>query len=124
MPYCPSLPSASSCRAFGLERFRRLTCAGRCADSRTPLWHLACFGAGYGSARASAGIPSSWSRLVRGQEQTRRALRLVRRKVAETPEIDPVTSAKIAELRHVDDLTMPGICRAGRRAHPYYIDPH
>ncbi|HXD73499.1 MAG TPA: hypothetical protein VN628_07180 [Vicinamibacterales bacterium] len=38
--------------------------------------------------------------------------------------IDPVTSAEIAELHHVDDRTLPGIRRLGSRAHPYYVDAY
>jgi DNA topoisomerase-1 len=73
------------------------------------------------SARALP-LPASWSRLDRNRTASRRALRLVRRRVTRTPELDPVTSAEIAQLRHVDDETMPGIRRAGPAKHPHYLD--
>jgi DNA topoisomerase I len=75
------------------------------------------------TARAPRALPGSWTRLGRDLERSQKALRIVRRRIAKTPQLDPVASADIAELHHVDDETMPGIRRIGTVAHPKYIDP-
>src|SRR5436190_6565805 len=75
------------------------------------------------TARARHALPSSWSRISLDHKRSEHALRIVRRRVAKTPALDAMASAKIADLRHVDDLTMPGIRRAGSAAHPYYVKP-
>jgi DNA topoisomerase-1 len=76
------------------------------------------------SATAARTLPSAWRQLGRDAARSRRALQLVRRRVIDTPEVDPVTSAEIAALRHVDDERLPGIRRKGRAAHFSYVDPH
>src|ERR1051325_10238479 len=75
-------------------------------------------------ARTTAEVPASWSRLTHSQQHDTRVLRLVRRQVNRTPQVDPVTSAEIAHLHHVDDATLPGIHRKGTAAHPYYVDEY
>ena len=47
----------------------------------------------------------------------------MRRRITTSPELDPVTSASIAQLHHVDDQVLPGIRRIGRRPRVRYVDP-
>jgi DNA topoisomerase-1 len=77
-----------------------------------------------GASRARPTLPASWSQLSRDDERTKRALRIVRRKVTKTPSLDPIESAAIAELHHVDDRQLPGIRRIGHRSRVRYVDPH
>jgi len=37
---------------------------------------------------------------------------------------DPLESAKLASLRHVNDITVPGVRRFGSRNRSRYVDPH
>jgi DNA topoisomerase-1 len=74
--------------------------------------------------RAAAALPASWSQLSRDEQRSKRALRLVRRQVAKTPALDPITSAEIADLRHVDDRATPGIRRIGNKTRIRYVDAH
>ena len=79
-----------------------------------------------GTARARAALPSSlpsaWTRIARDERRITHALRLVRRRVTKSPEIDPVTSASLAQLHHVDDRVLPGIRRVGRGTRVRYVD--
>jgi len=75
------------------------------------------------SAARAATLPASWTELSRKQQRLTRALRLVRRKIAKTPELDPVASASIAHLHHVDDRVLAGIRRVGSKTRVRYVDP-
>jgi DNA topoisomerase-1 len=78
-------------------------------------------------------LPASWNRLA-GEQRTarRRRARLTsivhgrRRRGRGTTDqpLDPVTSAKVAGLRYVNDLRMPGIRRVGSKNRARYLDPH
>jgi len=74
--------------------------------------------------RAAAALPASWSQLSRDEQRSKRALRIVRRQIAKTPALDPITSAEIADLRHVDDRVAPGIRRIGSKTRIRYVDAH
>jgi len=76
------------------------------------------------STRRAAALPASWSQLSRDEQRSKRALRLVRRQVAKTPALDPITSAEIVDLRHVDDRVTPGIRRIGSKTRIRYVDAH
>jgi len=75
-----------------------------------------------GASRAA--LPSSWSQLSRDQRRLKHALRLVRRRITKSPALDPVTSASIAQLHHVDDRVLRGIRRIGSRSRVRYVDPN
>ena len=53
-----------------------------------------------------------------------RGLRLIARRRAWVEPVDPLESAKLAGLRHVNDITMPGIRRFGSRNRSRYVDPY
>jgi DNA topoisomerase-1 len=76
-------------------------------------------------------LPATWKRLAREQRTARRRrARLAsiahRRRLRRTPQnlIDPVTSARVAGLRYVNDLQMPGIRRVGSKRRVRYLDAH
>jgi len=48
----------------------------------------------------------------------------VRRKIRHTPALDPIESAAIAQLHHVDDRLLPGIRRVGRKTRVRYVAPN
>jgi len=76
-------------------------------------------------------LPATWNRLARDQRTARRRRARVtsivqgrwRRGDAPTP-LDPVASAKVAGLRYVNDLRMPGLRRVGSKRRVRYVDPH
>jgi DNA topoisomerase-1 len=74
------------------------------------------------TAHASATLPASWTRVVRNEREATKIARRVRRRAAKTAEVDPVTSAAIAELRYVDDRALAGIRRVGSKARVRYVD--
>jgi DNA topoisomerase-1 len=80
------------------------------------------------TARARAALPSSlpssWRHIARDERRITHALRLVRRRITKSPEIDPVTSASIAQLHHVDDRVLPGIRRVGSKTRVRYVEPN
>jgi DNA topoisomerase I len=76
-----------------------------------------------GASRARTALPASWSQLSHDQRRLKHALRLVRRKITKSPALDPVTSASIAQLHHVDDRVLRGIRRIGR-SRVRYVDPN
>ena len=47
----------------------------------------------------------------------------VRLRAAKKPALDPVASADVADLHHVDDVTGPGIRRMGSGKRAHYVDP-
>ena len=77
-------------------------------------------------------LPATWNRLAREQRTVRRrrarvtsivhGRRGLRSGKPEAP-LDPVTSAKVAGLRYVNDLRMPGIRRVGSKQRVRYLDP-
>lgn len=77
-------------------------------------------------------MPETWKRLNQEQARDRRRRRIVRsvvrsavsrrRSTRELP-VDPVASAKLAGLRYVNDMTMPGIRRVGHGARVKYLRP-
>jgi DNA topoisomerase I len=78
-------------------------------------------------------LPSTWNRLAREQHTARRRRartttivqgRRRRRNGKPEPPLDPVTSAKVAGLRYVNDLRMPGIRRVGSNKRVRYRDAH
>jgi DNA topoisomerase-1 len=73
-------------------------------------------------------MPSTWLRLREQQRRSRRADHRTRtrvhRRAARTKPVDPVESAEIAGLRYVNDNTVPGIRRIGRKARVRYVGPN
>ncbi|HEY7171984.1 MAG TPA: hypothetical protein VH417_14135 [Vicinamibacterales bacterium] len=76
-------------------------------------------------------LPATWNRLAREQRSGRRRRARIAsiahgRRSRRAPEklIDPVASAKVAGLRYVNDLRMPGIRRVGSKRRVRYLDPH
>jgi DNA topoisomerase-1 len=51
-------------------------------------------------------------------------LRLIARRRARVEPVDPLESAKLAGLRHVNDVMTAGIRRLGSRNRSRYVDPH
>jgi DNA topoisomerase I len=76
------------------------------------------------TAQATNSLPSAWARVVGEERRTTRVRRAIRRKAAKTAQIDPVTSAAIAELRYVDDRVLPGIRRIGTKTRVRYVAPN
>ena len=76
-------------------------------------------------------LPATWNRLAREQRTTRRRRARVRtlaharrRASGRSPApLDPITSAKVAGLRYVNDLHMPGIRRVGSKQRVRYVAP-
>src|SRR5689334_16028479 len=76
-------------------------------------------------------LPGAWNRLRRDERTSRRqrarVARLVhagRRRGGAAPKaLDPVTSAKVAGLRYVNDLQTPGIRRMGTKHRVHYVGP-
>ena len=75
-------------------------------------------------AHASAPLPRSWQSLAADARRARLTALRIRRRVAKVPALDPIASAAIAELRHVDDASMPGLTRVGHGARVRYADAH
>jgi DNA topoisomerase I len=73
-------------------------------------------------------MPASWRRLQEQQQRSRRADHRVRararHRAARVEPVDAIESAEIAGLRYVNDLTVPGIRRIGRRKRPGYVGPN
>jgi DNA topoisomerase-1 len=76
-------------------------------------------------------LPATWNRLAREQRTARRRRSSItsivqgrqrRRSGKPEPPLDPVTSAKVAGLRYVNDLRMPGIRRVGSKKRIRYLD--
>ena len=84
------------------------------------MLRLVCVGV---SAARAATLPAAWTELSREKRRLTRTLRLVRRKIAKSPELDPVSSASLAHLHHVDDRVLPGIRRVGGKTRVRYVDP-
>jgi DNA topoisomerase I len=74
------------------------------------------------ASHARATLPASWSQLSHEEQRTKQTLRLVRRRVTRTPALDPIESAAIARLHHVDDRQLPGIRRLGHGKRIRYTD--
>jgi DNA topoisomerase-1 len=76
-------------------------------------------------------LPATWNRLAREQRSARRRSARItsiaqgrrRRRGGPKKRLDPVTSAKVAGLRYVNDLRMPGIRRVGSKQRVRYLDP-
>jgi len=78
-------------------------------------------------------LPATWNRLARAPRTARRRRARIttsvegrgrRRGGKPGPPLDPVTSAKVAGLRYVNDLRLPGIRRVGRKKRVRYLDAH
>src|SRR3954467_6344934 len=75
-------------------------------------------------------LPATWRRLGAQQRKARtqqaRTRTSVRARAASNgaPHVDPLESAKLAGLRYVNDQTMPGIRRIGRKARVRYQLPN
>jgi DNA topoisomerase-1 len=78
-------------------------------------------------------LPATWKRLAHDQRTERRRRARVRTLAHRRPRsrpgqpltpLDPVASAKVAGLRYVNDLRMPGIRRLGSQRRVRYVDPH
>ena len=73
-------------------------------------------------------LPNTWRRLREQQIRSRRAdgdMRArVRRQVKSARPVDPMQSAEIAGLKYVNDVTMPGIRRIGRKNRVGYVAPN
>jgi DNA topoisomerase-1 len=72
------------------------------------------------SPQAAIRLPKPWLRLVVGRQQSEDARRRISSRGANAPPLDGAASADVAGLRYVDDTTMPGIRRVGRKR---YLDP-
>jgi DNA topoisomerase-1 len=77
-------------------------------------------------------LPATWRRLNAGQQQAARQrgrmraavhARSPRRAATGLEPLDPVTSARVAGLRYVNDETMPGIRRVKQKARVRYLNP-
>jgi DNA topoisomerase-1 len=76
-------------------------------------------------------LPATWNRLAREQRTARRRRARVRtlaharpRTSARPPApLDPIASARVAGLRYVNDLQMPGIRRVGSKQRVRYVGP-
>ena len=66
-------------------------------------------------------LPGSWQRL-RNEERRQRAVRRNVRALVAGTRLVPAESAKVAELRYVSDVRMPGIRRLGRGKRFRYVD--
>src|SRR5882724_7455043 len=69
-------------------------------------------------------LPKTWRRLAESEKHTRRVDNNMRARVAATPQLDPVNSAKVAGLRYVNDETTAGIRRIGRANRFRYVGPN
>ena len=75
-------------------------------------------------------LPATWRRLgahqrkARTQEARMRASVRARAASNGAPHVDPLESAKLAGLRYVNDQTMPGIRRIGRKSRARYLLPN
>jgi len=76
-------------------------------------------------------LSATWNRLARDERSSRRRRARIasiahRRRLHRAPEqlLDPVASAKVAGLRYVNDLRMPGIRRVGSKRRLRYLDAH
>src|SRR3954471_2999471 len=69
-------------------------------------------------------LPKTWRRLAASEKHTRRVDNNMRARVAATPQMDAVSSAKVAGLRYVNDETTPGIRRLGGADRFRYVGPN
>src|SRR6188472_1637064 len=75
-------------------------------------------------------LPSTWRRLgaqqrkARTQQARMRASVRARAASISALQVDPLESAKLARLRYVNDQTMPGIRRIGRKTRVRYLLPN
>jgi DNA topoisomerase-1 len=73
-------------------------------------------------------LPDTWRRLREQQSRSRSADRRMRararRQAAGVTQVDPVESAEIAGLKYVNDVTVVGIRRIGRKKRVGYVGPN
>src|SRR5437764_14417824 len=67
-------------------------------------------------------LPKTWRRLAESEKHTRRVENNMRARVAASPPMDAVSSAKVAGLRYVNDETTPGIRRLGKPGRFRYVN--
>jgi DNA topoisomerase-1 len=73
---------------------------------------------------AAPKLPGSWQRLRNEARRQRAVTRTVRTLVARRARLVPAESARVAELRYVSDVRMPGLKRLGRGKRFRYVDAH
>jgi DNA topoisomerase-1 len=72
-----------------------------------------------GSATAARALPTAWARLAADDRRTQAIAKRIREAATSAPAAEPAVSASVAGLHYVDDTTMSGIRRIGKRR---YVD--